>query len=136
MADEKNVSKAPAGRAKRVPVGTRGVIPRFQMEDGYQYRIVNDTDDRIERFEEAGWEMIDSAALKKSERRVNSPAPEGSKARISVGQGTQGYIMRQRDEYYVADQAEKQDRVTASEETMRQQALNKSDYGKLELSRS
>jgi hypothetical protein len=104
------------------------------MEDGYQYRVVNDVDDRISEFEEGGWELVDQTALRKGERRVNQPAPEGSKAQLSVGQGTKAFVMRQKDEWYQEDQAIKQAQVDKSEQAMVADA-HEGRYGKLDLSR-
>ena len=124
MADEKNVTKAPAGRVKRTPVGQRGRLPFIKTEAGYEYRIVNDQEDRIEQFEEAGWEMLPKEVLKASARRMNDPTAEGSKAQLGVGQGQKAFVMRIRKEWYDEDFAAKQAVVQQSEDAMRAKALN------------
>jgi hypothetical protein len=130
---EKNISKAPAGRVKRTPVGSRGVIPPIKLEDGYTYRVVNDVDDRISNFEEAGYELVPSEALRKG-RRVDQPAPEGSKAQLSVGQGVKAFVMRQKDEWYQEDQNEKMAQLDKAEQAMKAEA-QEGRYGKLDLTR-
>jgi hypothetical protein len=133
MADEKNVSKAPAARVKRVPTGSRGVIPKIHVEDGYIYRVVNDVDDRISILEEAGYELVDRGALRKG-RRVDQPAPEGSKAQLSVGQGQKAFVMRQKAEWYKEDQDAKMAEIDKSEQAMKANA-QAGRYGKLDITR-
>jgi len=47
-------STVASARPKRVPISSRNRLAVKQKEDGYSYRIVNDVDDRIARFQDAG----------------------------------------------------------------------------------
>ena len=45
-----NLVKSPRGRAKRTPITTRSRLHVKNKDANYEYRIVNDHDDRIELF--------------------------------------------------------------------------------------
>jgi hypothetical protein len=71
------------------------VLTLSGKEPGYEYRFVNDTADRVQRFLDAGWEMVSAEDVRIGDKRVNSPAPEGTKAQVaSVGQGMKAYVLR------------------------------------------
>lgn len=130
------MSRTPVGasaRPKRTPISGRNVLTVQGKEPGYEYRIVNDSGDRIEMFKDAGWELVDSKAVTVGDRRVDRTTSEGSKAQVSVGGGTKAFVMRIPKEYYDEDQKAKADRIKALEDTMKQQALSGSDYGSLKI---
>lgn len=132
------MSRTPASasaRPKRTPISGRNVLTVKGKEPGYEYRIVNDTGDRIEMFKDAGWELVESKTVTVGDRRVDRTTSEGSYAQVSVGGGTKAFVMRIPKEYYDEDQKAKQAQVNALEESMKKQALSSSDYGKLERDR-
>lgn len=132
------MSRTPASasaRPKRTPISGRNILTVKGKEPGYEYRVVNDTGDRIEMFKDAGWELVDSKAVTVGDRRVDRTTSEGSYAQVSVGGGTKAFIMRIPKEFYDEDQKAKQAQVNALEESMKKQALSSSDYGKLERDR-
>lgn len=136
MSNEKEaIAKAPRGRTRRTPIGTRNVLTVAGKDPNYVYRIVNDSGDRINEFLEAGYELVDEDSVKVGDKRVNKASAEGSKAQISVGQGQKAFVMRIRKEWYDEDQATKQQRVDQLEATIKEKALD-GTYGKLEITRS
>lgn len=136
MSDIKEaIAKAPRGRTQRVPVGTRKVLTVTGKEAGYNYRVINDSGDRVQEFLDAGYELVNADSVRVGDKRVNSGAAEGSKAQLSVGQGQKAFVVRIRQEWYDEDQARKQAHVNELESATKAKALD-GTYGKLEISRS
>lgn len=135
MTTKEAIAKAPAGRPKRTPIGQRNVLTVSGMEQGFAYRFVNDTGDRVQEFLDNGWEKVPAKNVRVGDKRIGTVGPEGADATASVGQGTKAYLLRIRDDWYAEDQAAKQAQVNASEEATREKALD-GNYGKLEITRS
>lgn len=135
MSQKEAIAKAPERRARRSPIGVRQVLTLSGKEPGYQYRIVNDSGDRVASFVENGWEIVKSKDVRIGDSRVGKAAAEGSPAQASVGNGVQAYVLRIKQDWYDEDQAAKQAHVKATEDAMRQKALD-GTYGKLDISRS
>ena len=129
------IAKAPSGRTQRTPIGKRNVLTVAGKEPGYAYRIINDTGDRVQEFLDAGYELVKDNSVRVGDKRVNKGTSEGSVAQLSVGQGQKAIVVRQRQEWYDEDQAEKQVRVNELEASTKNKALD-GTYGKLEISRS
>lgn len=135
MSDIKEaIAKAPRGRTQRVPVGTRNVLTVAGKDPNYEYRIINDSGDRVQEFLDAGYELVQKDSVRVGDKRVNSTTAEGSVAQLSVGQGQKGYVVRIKKEWYDEDQAKKQARVNELESATKAKALD-GTYGKLEISR-
>jgi hypothetical protein len=134
MTTKEAIAKAPSGRVRRTPVGQRQVLSLRNKDPNFEYRFVNDEGDRVQRFIDAGWEMVDAKDVVIGDKRINTTAPEGTKAMASVGQGLKSYVLRIKKEWYEEDQAAKQAEVNRIEEATRKEALN-GTYGKLELTR-
>lgn len=135
MAVEKEaISKAPVGRVTRTPVGQRNILTVKGKDPNYEYRIVNDVEDRIAQFQEAGYELVPDDAVDVGDKRVSQGTSVGSKKVFSVGQGTKAYVMRIKKEWYEEDQRAKQRRVDAQESSIREKALD-GTYGKLDITR-
>lgn len=132
--DEKTLSKAPSGRPQRTPIGTRNILTVKGKDPNFEYRIVNDTDDRITQFQEAGYELVPNEAVTVGDKRVNAPTSLSSNKQISVGQGTKAYLMRIRKEWYQEDQVAKLGQVAALEQATKEKALD-GTYGELKISR-
>jgi hypothetical protein len=132
--NKEKIAKAPERRIRRTSLGARQILALANKEPGYEYRFVNDSADRVQRFLDAGWEMVSAEDVRIGDKRVNSPSPEGSHAVASVGQGMKAYVLRIKDEWYEEDQAAKQAQVNAIEDSTRAEALN-GTYGTLEISR-
>lgn len=128
------IAKVPSGRTQRVPVGTRNVLTVAGKEPGYEYRIINDSGDRVQEFLDAGYEIVDKDSVRVGDKRVNSASSEGSVKQISVGQGQKGFVVRIRKEWYEEDQLKKQRQVNELERATKEKALD-GTYGKLEITR-
>ena len=134
MTQKEAISKAPAGRVTRVPVGQRHKLTVKGKDPAYEYRVVNDVDDRVAQFLDGGYEIVDKDTHDVGDKRISVGSVVGSKQIFSVGQGTKGYLMRIRKELYDEDQAAKQAFVTKQEASIKEQALD-GNYGKLEIKR-
>jgi len=134
MTQKEAISKAPEGRVKRVPVGTRNILTVKGQDPNYVYRVVNDIDDRITQFREAGYEIVEDDAVDVGDKRASQGTSIGSKKVLSVGQGTKAFVMRIKKEFYEEDQEAKQRRVNAQEASIKTKALD-GNYGKLDITR-
>lgn len=124
-------------RPKRVPLAEqRNKLTVTNRDPNFEYRFVNDVDDRVSRFKLAGWEMAP-----KDEHEVGDPLVDTGQATTTsivekaVGGRIKAFLMRIPKEWYDEDQTKKQEEVDKSEAAMKREALNKSDYGKLEIQR-
>lgn len=135
MSNQKEaIAKAPSGRVRRTPVGVRNILTVAGKDPNYEYRIVNDDGNRVQRFLDAGYEMVPANEVQVGDKRVNSAKATGSHAEVAVGGGQKAFVMRIKKEWYADDQEAKQRDVDAVESTTRQKALD-GTYGKLEISR-
>jgi len=136
---EAQVSK-PATTAKptrktRIPMdGTRNVLTVKGKEPGFRYRVVNDegSGDRIQRFMDAGYEVV-THAVQVGDSRVDKAGTQGSPIELRVGNGKRAYLMRIAEEYALEDDAAKARRVDSTEETIRNTAKEAGDYGKVSI---
>jgi len=128
------ISKAPEGRVTRVPVSQRNVLTVKGKDPEYEYRVVNDVDDRIAQFLEGGYELVDKDSHDVGDKRVSQGTSVGSKKIFSVGQGVKGHLMRIKKELYAEDQAAKQGFVNKQEASIKEKALD-GNYGKLDITR-
>ena len=126
------ISKAPSGRVKRTPVSGRNRLTVQGKDPNYVYRIVNDEEGRIARFQEGGYELLDEEAVKVGDKRANQTSSEGSVKQLSVGGGKKAYVMRIRRDWYEEDQKAKQASVDALEATTKKKALD-GRYGTLTI---
>lgn len=124
---------SPSGRAKRTPINGRNVLTVLGKEPGYQYRIVNDTSDRIQQFKDAGYELVGAADVQIGDRRVGNPTAEGTFAQVSVGKGDKAFLMRIKDEWYKEDQDAKQAQIKKLEQSITQNLTGKADYGSVRI---
>lgn len=133
--DKENISKAPSGRVRRAPLARKNVLTVSGKEDGYVYRIVNDTENRVADLAEQGYEPVAASKVQVGDKRVSKASPEGSVMQMSVGGGKKAVVMRIRQDWYDEDQKAKQDYVAETERATKQEALN-GTYGKLEVTRN
>ena len=131
----KEIAKTPERRTRRTPLEGRNILTVSGKEEGYVYRFVNDTGDRVQAFLDNGWEKVPAKNVRVGDKRLGVAGTEGSDAMASVGQGTKAYVLRIREDWFEEDQAAKQAKVNATEEATRQQALD-GTYGKLDVTRS
>ena len=129
-----NLVKSPRGRTRRNTIGTRNRLTVHNKDANFEYRIVNDTDDRIDSFVQNGWEVVPAKDVKIGDRRADSISATGSAAEISVGGGTKGIVLRIKKEWYDEDQRAKADNINALENSMKEDA-QRDFYGKITTSR-
>ena len=128
------VATGASAQKKRIPVGQRDVLSVSGKEPGWSYRIVNDEADRIQKFLDAGYELVDRDAVRIGDRRVNSPAPEGSKAQVTVSRkGDKAFVMRIREEWYKEDQEAKAAHSRKQLEAIKQLPSTDGNYGKVTI---
>ena len=120
-------------RPKRVPLGTRNVL-RYPERPGYVRRVVNDVEDRIYRFQQAGYEIVQKKDLPSGDPRAGDASQMGMPVSKSVGNGVKGVLMEIPEEYYREDQKARQDKITANEMAMKQSKGGvEGGYGDLDL---
>jgi len=120
-------------RVKRTPVGgKRDVLTVSNKDPNYEYRWVNDTPGRIQRFMDGGWEVVNHDTEVGGEA-VDKGSRLGSAVTKSVGGIMTAVLMRIPKEWYDEDQVAKQEAIKALEETMKQKA--NADYGSLTVTR-
>jgi len=90
--------RTPLHKQKRIGV---------KLDPAYYIRLVNDVDDNIDQFLEAGYDYIDEE-VREGERASQDEKQMGKRACQSVGNGIKAYYMRIPIEQYEADQKDKQ----------------------------
>ncbi|HET8686210.1 MAG TPA: hypothetical protein VFM18_06045 [Methanosarcina sp.] len=128
------IAKAPRGRVKRTPIGTRNRLTVHNKDSKYEYRIVNDVDDRVAAFQQNGWEVVQAKEVSIGDKRLESVSATGSAAEISVGNGTKAIVMRIPKEWFDEDQRAKAAHTDALEQTMKEDA-KRGYYGTLSNTR-
>ena len=128
------MAKPETTRTRRTPInGTRNRLNVRGQEEGYVYRIVNDIDDRVQTLQEMGYEIVTDKNVTVGDKRIANPTQEGSPVKVSVGQGVQAYVMRQKKEFFDEDQLAKNARNDELEATMKREAKDAGFYGKLKI---
>lgn len=131
-----NIVKSPRGRTKRVAQIARGPLSVRGKENGFHYRIVNDIDDRIVEFQEAGYEVVKDTDVSIGDKRVDKSSNLGGAKHFAVGGGQKAVLMRIRQDWYDEDQAEKANQIAQQELAIKKDALGGTDYGKYGRDRS
>ena len=121
-ADRPNRSKK-----KRTPLGARNRLTFKRLDPNYVYRVINDTDDRLARAQEAGYEFVQSKESL-GDTKAAEATKVGSNVSKPVGAGTTGFLMRIPKEYHAEDQQTKQDSIAESEKAMKPDT-NQDQYG-------
>ena len=129
-----NQVNKPQNRPQRTPIGQRNVLTVKGKDPNYVYRIVNDKEDRIEQFKEAGYELVLDDAATVGDKRVDAASSPGSAKVIPVGGGTKAYVMRIKKEWFDEDQARKMAHVAEIERATKEKALD-GTYGEIKISR-
>jgi len=106
-------------RPKRVPLGTRNVL-RYPKRPGFVRRVVNDVDDRVQRFQQAGYEIVQKKDLPSGDPRAGDASQMGMPVSKSVGNGVKGVLMEIKEEWYKEDSERKLAAVNSQESSMRQ----------------
>lgn len=114
---------------------TRSVLTVEGKDPSFEYRIVNDTGDRVSQFEERGYEVVSDTNIKVGDRRIANPTKEGSPIQISVGGGQKAFLMRIKKEWALEDRKAKDAIVDEQEKGMLAEAKQIADYGKVTVTR-
>ncbi len=109
-------------RPERVPLHRQNIIKAGERP-GYVRRLVNDVEDRLERFKLAGWAPVEGESV--GDSHAADPSSVGSMTTKSVGMGTKAVLMEIPKEVYDADQKDKQTRVDSLEAAMEQDIRGK-----------
>ncbi len=118
----KEASNPRKERKQRVPLSAANKLMVRGKEAGYHYRIVNDRDDRVQMFIDAGYEPVSGEGTKVE--RSDGASEMGSVKTFPVGGGDKAVLMRIPQEWYDEDQELKQKRIDELEQTSRQEALS------------
>lgn len=118
----------------RTPIGRRkGKLNVKGKDPKFEYRIVNNVDDRIEEFKAAGWELVpNDGSHRVGDNRVANPNSLDSTVEISVGGGDKAKLMRIKKEWYDEDQMAKQRDLDQLEATIRNPNIEGS-YGEIKV---
>ena len=101
----------------RVPVGYGNKLEFTCNDPAYVYRIVNDTPGRLDLFLRAGYEFTyegDRAA----DKGVAETGQADTRISVDAGKGVRAYRMRILQKFYDEDQAQKLNKIQATEASM------------------
>jgi len=124
-------SNRPANRPKRQPLASRDILTA-PKRPGFVRRFVNDIDERVQTFEEAGYEIV-REPTKVGDKRAGTETQLGSPVRKAVGGGVGAVLMEIPEEYYEEDQEAKEAKRRDMEESMKQQARQEGHYGEIKI---
>lgn len=113
--------REPEGRGARVPLGVRKQKLIAEKREGYVPRWINDDGDRIQQAIQGGWDFV------LRDKKATSD-DLGNRISRSVGVKSAGgvltaYLMEIREDWFIADQAEKQKSIDATENIIKRGAL-------------
>lgn len=121
---------------KRIPLGKRNVLtmPKKDRDPDYEYRFVNDQGDRINRFRDAGWEVVEKrGGMEIGDPQVGISQQVGSVVTKSVGKGNVSYLMRIKKEFYKEDQKVKAQKIDEGEADLKMEEQKKGRYGGVDI---
>lgn len=114
---------------KRIPVGdNRDILTVEGKDDGYVYRWVVDIDNRIQRFQDGGYEFVEHNVAV-GIPSVNQAQTDGKLVTKQTGGTRSSYLMRIKREWYEEDQAAKAKNIDESELAMKRK-LNSGEEGR------
>lgn len=117
-----------AERPERTPVsGARNILNVRGIPDDKVARWVNDVDDNILRFKNAGYEFWLDTNVSVGDKTVNTSSGVGSPVTKPVGNGIIAYLMVQNKDWYNEDQAAKSQELNEQEADMFRELNNERD---------
>ena len=134
---DKGVSQSSAKkRPTRTPLHSRDILTVRNKNAEKEYRWVNDIDDRLYRFTQAGWDFVTDKGITVGDPTVNADKELGSVVIKSFGT-TRSYLMCIDKEFYEEDQAAKAESINETERAMYEQLNSSSDgrYGRVRRER-
>jgi hypothetical protein len=124
-------------RPDRVPVyeANRNKITVEGLDhENFQYRWVNDKEDRLDVFLKAQWEFVPKKGLKAGDGGIDLSSRTTSAMSKGMGGGVVAYLMCIPKDIWLMDQARKEkEDIAALEAEMRRHAQSASDYGRLTI---
>lgn len=112
---------------KRIPLGTRNVLTA-PKRPGFVRRFINDKDDRIENFKNAGWSVVDEKT-QIGDSKIGQAGAIGSSANAHVGSGQRAVLVEIPEKYYEEDRAASQAEITRVENEMKRNSKSASSDG-------
>jgi hypothetical protein len=103
-------------RPRRIPVsGNRDVLTVHNKEDGFVYRWVLDTGNRIERFKQGGYEVAPDNGLLVGDARLGTTNEHGASVTAKGLDGQPLVLMRIKAEWHQEDQDAKESEIKQME---------------------
>lgn len=121
-----------ANRPTRIPIGTQKRLS-VPQRPGYVRRWVNDIDERIEMFKQAGYEIVADEAMPIGDQASKDSQPLGATRRKSVGRGRYAYLMEIPEDLYREDQLNKIKRNQEKIASITQIDPKKDQYGSINV---
>ena len=115
-------------RPHRTPLHERDILTVRNKNPNKEYRWVNDIDDRLYRFTEAGWEFVTDKGVTVGDPTVNADKELGSVIVKRTGK-TELFLMCIEKELFEEDAQAKADAIKETERAMYEQ-LNSSQDGR------
>jgi len=131
--DEKN-AKVDQPR-KRIPLGTRNILTA-PKKSGFVRRFVNDKGDRVQRFKEAGYSIVEEN-IQVGDPKIGKASQLGGSVDVQVGSGQRAILMEIPEKYYNEDKKIAQDKITKVENEIRRNTKNPGPdglHGQVQLS--
>ena len=135
MTEKKTVGRPrKSNRPKRAPIsGNRDVLTVRGIPEGYVARWVNDVDERVSKFQAAGYEFVNDKGVITGDKTINNGDNVGSVITKNVGGGVVSYLMAQRKEYYEEDKATAAQAIDDTEAAITRK--KEGQYGSIEVKR-
>ena len=131
--DEKN-AKVDQPR-KRIPLGTRNILTA-PKKSGFVRRFVNDKGDRVQRFKEAGYSIVEEN-IQVGDPKIGKASQLGGSVDVQVGSGQRAILMEIPEKYYNEDKKIAQNKITKVENEIRRNTKDPSPdglHGRVQLS--
>lgn len=130
MSTLKNLDKRATGEQprKRIPLGQRNILTA-PKRPGFVRRFVNDEDDRIQRFKDAGWSAVEETDFTVGDEKIGRASSMGSTANPQIGGGQRAVLMEVPEEIYEEDRAASQAEITAVENQIKRSANQTDQHG-------
>lgn len=137
---EQTITRERPSRAGRKPIGTGDVLTA-EARPGFVRRFVNDADGRVERFKARDWTVVPASADTSDTSRAGAASSLGdSVLNKPVGGGRHAVLMEIPENWYQADQKDKQTEIDETERAMFPripdgQTAGDGQYGSVTISR-
>jgi hypothetical protein len=122
-----------ANRPARIPIGSQRRL-RVPERKGFVRRWVNDIEDRIEMFKDAGYTVVVDDDMPIGDQPSKDAKPLGATRCKSVGRGRTAYLMEIPEHLYKEDQASKIKRNMEMQRTaMQPRDIEGNKYGSINI---